>query len=178
MQKRPFIMLAIVLAIVFLSPARTEVAHARTTTITVAFQTEDDHWVSPLCCGQSGDVYADATSPVNIELEDLNGGDLNDGDIVVLRTYGLWGAAAFSVADYSGNPIHSSNANTSSPTNTEKFYIWSGECEYCQIPAGTVFLQNVATGEYWIAPDCGGGLLNGNAIDTGSSCSRFEMAFQ
>jgi hypothetical protein len=92
------------------------------TTYTVSFQTYDDHWVSPLCCGQDAEVWADSPTKVPIVLTDLNGGTLaNNGDQVTLHTTGLFGGPSYFTTANGNSPIWT---DTLSVSNKEKWRIY------------------------------------------------------
>ena len=143
------------------------------TTISISFQTYDDHRVTPLSCGQNDEVWADSTSKVKFKLTDLNGGTLRDGDQILLFTEGVFGTAYFTTANGS-SPIWTNGVGTI--TNNEKWVILQSPGGQTIIQ-GRVYLRNVATGKYWIAEDCGGFRLNATASSTANSCTRFEIHF-
>jgi hypothetical protein len=110
-----------------------------------------------------------------------------DGDAVLLASgWGqpFFGSSKFSVfyrAEVGTRHASGGGEDDDEPddfTDYERFRIWSDECSDCEVPEGHVFFQSVATGKWWVAHNCGGGALLGNAETLVSHCSRFEIIFQ
>lgn len=151
------------------------------TRYTVSFQTNTDMWCSSVGWGQP--LTADASSRGEEEwfwLYDLNGGDLEDEDVVVLTTF--WTSTA--PRDHEGLSIIDSEAPVlfSEPTPLgswpdHQWILRTLDCDSCVIGDGTkLAIQNQTTGKYLTAVNGGGANVDATATSVGSN-ERFEISF-
>lgn len=149
-------------------------APARAQSYDVSVQCNSDDWVSNDTFSSITCDEATASGGI-LELSDLDGGTLDDGDVVTLMTYNVIEFTLISIDKYAGAPLDSWYDNQNSPTDEEKFIIENLDCDSCQIQDGSrVSFENVSNGKYWSAVSCGGGSVNGTATSRGT-CESFEI---
>lgn len=140
----------------------------------VKLQCNSDDWVNgwprdPVTCdGTFNGVFS-------FDLDDLNGGDIEDGDIVSFVVNNIMEFTLISVDEFGGTPLDASYEDQNSPTNNEKFVIENMDCDSCEVVDGSrVSLSSVALSKYWSAASCGGCYVNANATSRGA-CEIFEI---
>ena len=140
----------------------------------VKLQCNSDDWVvawpydSVTCDGGI------SSTPSN-GLIDLNGGDIDDGDVVAIMVTNIMDYTLISVAEFGGAPLDAYYEDQNNPSNDEKFQIENIDCDSCEIVDGSrISLRSVSLNKYWSAAGCGGGNVNASATSRGS-CEIFEI---
>ena len=150
----------------------------------VSLNSVDDSWVSSTCLNTPSypPLTATGTSSGANELftiEDLNGGELVDGDEILFRCAGNEGRNSAGLSVYtSETPVYMDEAF---PNNYDDahWYLEDTDCASsgCEIISGhKLHFKNKATGRYLYAVGGGGGNVNGDASSPGSY-GRFEIIF-
>jgi hypothetical protein len=128
-------------------------AKARTLTpveYIVSIQCADNSWVSyelapgqviePISCNSSAnpsewcDYFNDPCRGARLRLVDLDGGDLEDGDVITVRGFDGFGSIRFSIAGTGGEPL--AGYINIYDGDDEKFIIETVDCDYCSVAEG------------------------------------------